>query len=374
TRHLEAAVGRLRDEGHAIELVMLSGVPNDEGLRLMASCDLVADQFIGGSLGYTAIEAMALGKPVLSYVRDGVRIPAAGGCPVIAANPETLDGVLKGLLAAPERLSEIGRQSRAYVEAHYSVESVARELRQLYRDSHSTEPRWLEPQRGEVIRQRARSHGLAAVDATRVVLAVPFWALYPLARALRRYSKALTILAYKGLRMALFEGAIAVGRLATAWRLGHGTVRSLWGTTPILTLPLLAACDRRLGLESQSLVFTTYYTAQTFDLNLKPLLDRFVARTPKLRRVFFDLVFAWSLVRFDVFHFFCDQGVLPSTGRMGIDPQEARRLRRAGKRLYTYTYGADVRTRTATLALGLPNFCIDCPEPGRFCICDDAAG
>ena len=36
----------------------------------------------------------------------------------------------------------------------------------------------------------------------------------------------------------------------------------MWGVTPILTLPLLARCDRLLGLRSESLVFTTYYTTK----------------------------------------------------------------------------------------------------------------
>ncbi|MFX6226281.1 hypothetical protein ABTF68_22675, partial [Acinetobacter baumannii] len=46
----------------------------------------------------------------------------------------------------------------------------------------------------------------------------------------------------------------------------------------------------------------------------------------------------------------------------------------AGKYVYAFTYGADVRLREATLALGRWNFCTECPEPGKFCICDSAAG
>jgi hypothetical protein len=41
--------------------------------------------------------------------------------------------------------------------------------------------------------------------------------------------------------------AIGLGRLATRWRSRTGTLRSMWGITPILTLPLLARCDVSLA-------------------------------------------------------------------------------------------------------------------------------
>src|SRR5262249_42552999 len=82
----------------------------------------------------------------------------------------------------------------------------------------------------------------------------------------------------------------------------------------------------------------------------------------------------WVLLRYDFFHFFLDRGILKPVARLGINPTEAAILHRAGKRLYTYTYGADVRTRAATLALGTYNFCVDCPDPGRFCMCEDVVG
>src|SRR5262249_49188095 len=56
---------------------------------------------------------------------------------------------------------------------------------------------------------------------------------------------------------------------AAIWRAVFGTPRTLWGVTPIVTLPLLARCDRLLGLKSDSVVFTTYYIANKFDINLE---------------------------------------------------------------------------------------------------------
>ena len=74
-----------------------------------------------------------------------------------------------------------------------------------------------------------------------------------------------------------------------------------------------------------------------------------------------------------------DRGlVLPAGGygsdRFGINLDEMRLLRRANKRFYTLAYGADYRLREKTLASGKFNFCMHCPEVGKFCLCEDAGG
>jgi glycosyltransferase involved in cell wall biosynthesis len=177
----------------------------------------------------------------------------------------------------------------------------------------------------------------------------------------------------RALRRSAVKSLVWTAARITRMRLRWGRPRSLWGITPILTLPLLAECDRRLGLRSCSLVYHTYYIRRDFDINLERPLGFIRKHMPSWETRFVYLLFAWTMLRYDVFHFFLDRGILPSAGRMGINPLEAELLHRAGKRLYTYTYGADVRTREGTLRLGTYNFCVDCPEPARFCICDDAA-
>ncbi|WP_456761956.1 glycosyltransferase [Bradyrhizobium sp. USDA 4011] len=155
-----------------------------------------------------------------------------------------------------------------------------------------------------------------------------------------------------------------------AVRLRRGQPRSLWGVTPILTLELKARADRALGLRSTSLVYVTYVITSRFDLDLhRPYV---LALRYGFGPAFQRLVLAWALVRYDVFHFFADRGLLDSTERLQINSEELAALRRAGKRVYIYAYGADVRTRLATLALGKWNFCVDCKEPPKYCTCHDA--
>jgi hypothetical protein len=163
---------------------------------------------------------------------------------------------------------------------------------------------------------------------------------------------------------------VRAARRATEKRLAEGTLRTLWASTPILTLPLLARCDRMLGFRSSSLVFKTYYVTRSFDINLI-LFEGFLRliRSQRGLGLFRRLVFAWALLRFDIFNYFYDRGLMLSDGRYGIHPDELDLIFASGKRLYTYAYGADVRARELTLALGHPNLCEECPEPGKFCVC-----
>jgi hypothetical protein len=160
----------------------------------------------------------------------------------------------------------------------------------------------------------------------------------------------------------------------TLRRLKRGKVRSLWGCTPILTLPMKSRADRSLGFVSHSLVFTTYGIFRNFDINLSKLVGLSYRLDYTFGGTIHRFVLYIAMRRYDVFHFFFDRGILVPPQRFGISLEELDLLRAAGKRVYVYAYGADVRLREKTLSLGRWNFCIDCPEIGKFCFCDDAAG
>jgi Glycosyl transferases group 1 len=139
TRYLEAAIAQLSGDS-SVEFVMKSGVSNTQVLDLMRGSDVVVDQLLGGNFGLTALEAMALGKPVIVYVADMSIVLAPDECPIINANPETVYGVLKQALEDRGKLAEIGRRSRAYVEKHYSISALALRLEQLYRETAGFDP------------------------------------------------------------------------------------------------------------------------------------------------------------------------------------------------------------------------------------------
>jgi glycosyltransferase involved in cell wall biosynthesis len=130
-----------------------------------------------------------------------------------------------------------------------------------------------------------------------------------------------------------------------------------------------ARAERLLGIDADSLVYGTYFITEEFTYNLsRPMRSRFV-------RFFLSyVVFFWACVRFQRFHFYCDRGLLPPLRPWEFNRGELQILKRLGKQVFFWTYGADIRTRERTLALGEYNCCMDCPIEGKGCVCDEDRG
>ncbi|MDD5218297.1 MAG: glycosyltransferase family 4 protein [Candidatus Omnitrophica bacterium] len=132
TDYLLKAVDRLKLEGLPVELVMVERVSNEEALKMYAGADIVAEQFIIGWHGFTAIEAMALGKPVICYIRKSEYLLHPEECPIVSADPDHLEQVLRDLIADAGKRKRLGAEGRRYVERYFSLEAFAGRLRRLY--------------------------------------------------------------------------------------------------------------------------------------------------------------------------------------------------------------------------------------------------
>jgi hypothetical protein len=135
TRHLEAAVARLREEGLPVELQLVEGVTNEVAREAYRGADVIADQFLIGSYALFAIEGMALGKPVVCYLADRFRPahPEWDECPIANANPDTLADVLRELVTSPDLRRRLGERGPEYVRRWHSLESVGATLDAVYR-------------------------------------------------------------------------------------------------------------------------------------------------------------------------------------------------------------------------------------------------
>lgn len=129
--HFIRAVEELRAEGVDVEVVMRERVPNEVIRETMASVDVVADQLIVGWYAMFALEAMAMGKPVLCYLRqdlldlyevEGLLQP--GEMPIVNCNPLTVKETIRRLAADKTQLAEIAERGKRFVRAHHSIESV----------------------------------------------------------------------------------------------------------------------------------------------------------------------------------------------------------------------------------------------------------
>ncbi len=131
SEHVIAAV-----EGLDADLELVEGLHHDEAFERYQAADIVVDQLNAGWYGIFAIEAMALGKPVVTFLHDEAvrRTEEAFGTrvPIVSATAETLRETLRPLVADAGRRRELGAASRAYVERVHDLEQVTDRLLALY--------------------------------------------------------------------------------------------------------------------------------------------------------------------------------------------------------------------------------------------------
>jgi glycosyltransferase involved in cell wall biosynthesis len=120
-----------------VDLDIVEGVPHEEARARYAKADIVVDQLNAGWHGVFSLESMALGKPVVTYLRPEIVEKSAEGfgirIPIVPATKETLVEALRPLVEQPALRREIGAQSRAYVEQVHGIDRIADRLLDLYR-------------------------------------------------------------------------------------------------------------------------------------------------------------------------------------------------------------------------------------------------
>ena len=131
TEHVIAACERL-----GVELEIVEGLDHREAFERFRNADIVVDQLNAGLYGVLAIEAMALGKPVVAFLHDEAvrRTEEAFGVevPIVSATKDTLVDVLRPLVESPDERRRIGSASRAYVERVHDLAPMTDRLLDLY--------------------------------------------------------------------------------------------------------------------------------------------------------------------------------------------------------------------------------------------------
>ena len=126
---------------HTFDFRLVQGVPRSEALQLLRSCDVYLDQFVLGDHGLATLEAMALGKPAVCYIKPSLVAEYPPDCPIVNANQDNLAQVLAQLLENGQRRHELGRRSRAYAERYHDARQVAARLVEIYSELLSKAPR-----------------------------------------------------------------------------------------------------------------------------------------------------------------------------------------------------------------------------------------
>jgi glycosyltransferase involved in cell wall biosynthesis len=131
TEHVIAAC-----EGLDADLVLIEGLHHAEAFERYRQADIVVDQLNAGWYGVFAIECMALGKPVVTFLHDeavrrteeafGVRVP------IVSATKDELRARLQPLVSSASERRRLGDLSREYVERVHDLDRTADRLLDLY--------------------------------------------------------------------------------------------------------------------------------------------------------------------------------------------------------------------------------------------------
>lgn len=132
TSHVIDAIERLKQEGIEVDLVLVEGKTQSEAFSVYAKADIVIDQLFIGTYGVFAVECMALGKPVITYIADDMKPLLPEDLPIVSATPDSLVDVLRGVVESAGLRRCLGIKGRQYAEYYHDYRNIAFMLRDIY--------------------------------------------------------------------------------------------------------------------------------------------------------------------------------------------------------------------------------------------------
>lgn len=130
TQYLLDAISRLQIEGYEIDLRLIENLKRADAIKQYERADVIVDQLVIGWYGGLGVECMAMGKPIICYIReeDMHFLPnrMADDIPIVNASPFSIYAKLKDLLDNRSQLFSIANASRCYVEMwHDNLKNAA---------------------------------------------------------------------------------------------------------------------------------------------------------------------------------------------------------------------------------------------------------
>ncbi|MDP9307242.1 MAG: glycosyltransferase [Actinomycetota bacterium] len=128
TRFVVDAVEQLRSDGLPIRLELVEGVMRDEVEGRIRAGHIVVDQLLLGWYGAVSVEAMALGRPVLCYVREDEPEdnPFGSELPIVRTTAESLAENLRRVALDADVRRRLGEEGRRFAAARHDPRHIAR--------------------------------------------------------------------------------------------------------------------------------------------------------------------------------------------------------------------------------------------------------
>lgn len=132
TKGTNEILNELKKVKHDYELILVEGKAQKEALEIYKKADIIIDQISLGTYGVFAIESMALGKPVITYISDELRKSFPESLPIVSAGFENLAETIDDLLQDGEKRRNLGIQGRKYAMRYHDNVKVTKYLKQIY--------------------------------------------------------------------------------------------------------------------------------------------------------------------------------------------------------------------------------------------------
>lgn len=129
-------IERLKTKGHAIDLVMIQGMPNQRVLEELSRCDFIVDEMYSDTpMAIFATEAAYFGKPAVvgGYFAAEMEanIESAEIPPSLFVHPDHVEAAIERLIVDVCFRKELGQQARNFVQQHWAPKAVAGRYLQL---------------------------------------------------------------------------------------------------------------------------------------------------------------------------------------------------------------------------------------------------
>ncbi|GAA0182698.1 hypothetical protein SH2C18_50300 [Clostridium sediminicola] len=131
TKYIVKAIEELSHK-YDFQFTLVQNISHGEAKKIYLKADIVIDQIILGSYGGVAVEAMAMGKPVISWISDFMRKRYPNELPIISANPHNIKEKIEILLSDRDMRIKLGKQGRKYVEKYHDANKAVANLLKIY--------------------------------------------------------------------------------------------------------------------------------------------------------------------------------------------------------------------------------------------------
>lgn len=131
TKFIATAINALKNI-YDFEFTIVQHMPHNEALEIYKKADLIVDQLLAYEHGVLAVEAMALGKPVICHLNPLCLEVMPKDVPLITATPYNIQHVIEWALNNKNEVREIGLRGIQYAKDHHDAEKIVDYLLEKY--------------------------------------------------------------------------------------------------------------------------------------------------------------------------------------------------------------------------------------------------